>query len=517
MKKNYVKEERMRCMRKLICKFTIVLLAVIVINVRVNAEELEINGITYKTNDDASCYVADTNRYETPEKIKIPATIQIEGKTYMVTEIDTWAFLGNKSIKEIELPYSIVTIGEQAFSGMSNLTNINIPANTKKIGSLAFEECISLKRISISNDNQYYCADSYCNIYNKDMTILEFASPSAQKNVIPEGVKSLNYAFRCNQVITEITIPGTVEVLDINEFSGCSNLQRVTLKEGIRKICEGAFNYCTSLQTINFPEGLTHIGEKEDLGGVFVHCDSLKEITLPSTLKYMGMNAFFICGNLRKAVIYSRHAEIDSYAFSDCNSDLVIYGYSNSTWAERFSCFRPLDGPKVKGTTLNVSAQKCKVKVTSSSAKAPTVSYIKSTNSKAKTITIPDTVKVDGITYKVTSVVSNALANNKKVTKVTVGKNVTSIGKNAFKKCTKLKTVILKSTSLKSIGSNAFYGDKNLKTITIKSTKLISKSVGKNAFKGTNKKLTIKVPKKKVSSYKKFLGKRGNKNVKVKK
>ena len=170
-----------------------------------------------------------------------------------------------------------------------------------------------------------------------------------------------------------------------------------------------------------------------------------------------------------------------------------------------------------KGTTINVSAQKCKVKVTSSSATAPSVSYIKSTNSKAKTITIPDTVKVDGITYKVTSVASSALANNKKVTKVTVGKNVTSIGKNAFKKCTKLKTVTLKSTSLKSIGNNAFYGDKNLKTITIKSTKLTSKSVGKNAFKGTNKKLTIKVPKKKVSSYKKFLKKKGNKNVTVKK
>lgn len=158
-----------------------------------------------------------------------------------------------------------------------------------------------------------------------------------------------------------------------------------------------------------------------------------------------------------------------------------------------------------------------KYMVTNSNISNPTIAYKKSINSKAKTITIPDTVKVDGITYKVTSVAANALANNKKVTKVTVGKNVTSIGKNAFKKCTKLKTVTLKSTSLKLIGSNAFYGDKNLKTITIKSSKLTSKSVGKNAFKGTNKKLTIKVPKKKVSSYKKFLKKKGNSKVTVKK
>lgn len=156
-------------------------------------------------------------------------------------------------------------------------------------------------------------------------------------------------------------------------------------------------------------------------------------------------------------------------------------------------------------------------KVTKSTSSQKEVTYVKPKSKNKTSVSISDTIKISGFTYKVTSVASNALAGNKKVTKVTVGKNVTSIGKNAFKKCTKLKTVILKSTSLKSIGSNAFYGDKNLKNITIKSSKLTSISVGKNAFKGTNKKLTIKVPKKKVSSYKKFLKKKGNTKITVKK
>lgn len=156
-------------------------------------------------------------------------------------------------------------------------------------------------------------------------------------------------------------------------------------------------------------------------------------------------------------------------------------------------------------------------KVTKSASSVKEVTYVNPKSKNETSVSIPDTIKISGFTYKVTSVAANALANNKKVTKVTVGKNVTSIGKNAFKKCTKLKTVTLKSTSLKSIGSNAFYGDKNLKNITIKSSKLTSTSVGKNAFKGTNKKLTIKVPKKKVSSYKKFLKKKGNTKITVKK
>lgn len=167
------------------------------------------------------------------------------------------------------------------------------------------------------------------------------------------------------------------------------------------------------------------------------------------------------------------------------------------------------------GTTVTVSTGT--YKVTKSTETGKEAAFIKPKSSKKSAITIPDTIKINGFTYKVTSIDPNALANNKKLTKVTVGKNVTSIGKNAFKNCKKLKSVTLKSTSLKSIGSNAFYGDKNLKTITIKSPKLTSKSVGKNAFKGTNKKLTIKVPKKKVSSYKKFLKKKGNTKITVKK
>ncbi len=171
--------------------------------------------------------------------------------------------------------------------------------------------------------------------------------------------------------------------------------------------------------------------------------------------------------------------------------------------------------PAAKNTVLTAAAQKCTVKVTSSSRTNPTVAYIKSTNSKATTVSVPAVITLNGVTYKVTGIGANAFANNKKLTKVTIGKNITSIGKNAFKNCKKLKTVTIHSTVLKSIGAGAFSGDGSLKTITIKSSKLTSKSIGKNALKGTNKKLVIKAPKKKVAAYKKFFKKKGNTKVTV--
>ena len=135
-----------------------------------------------------------------------------------------------------------------------------------------------------------------------------------------------------------------------------------------------------------------------------------------------------------------------------------------------------------KGTKL--TAKGASYQVTSAAEKNPTVVYKGSKKQKAS-VTIPDTVTIDKVTYKVTSIAANAFKNNKKLKKVVIGKNVTKIGKKAF------------------------YGCSKLKKITVKTTKLTKKNVGRQAFKGIHKKATFKVPKKKISSYRKVFRARG--------
>ena len=176
-----------------------------------------------------------------------------------------------------------------------------------------------------------------------------------------------------------------------------------------------------------------------------------------------------------------------------------------------------------KGTVLKSGKNSYKVTKAGSS-----VAFTKTT-SKATKITIPATVKIDNVTYKVTSIEKNAFKNNKKVktivigknvttigtsafsgckqlSKVTIGKNVTTIGKNAFYNCTSLKSITIPG-KVTTIGVSAFSGCKKLATITVKSTKL--KSVGKNAFKKIKSTAKIKVPSKKLKAYKKTLSKKG--------
>ncbi|MBR4760761.1 MAG: leucine-rich repeat protein [Lachnospiraceae bacterium] len=125
--------------------------------------------------------------------------------------------------------------------------------------------------------------------------------------------------------------------------------------------------------------------------------------------------------------------------------------------------------------------------------KKPEVTYLRPAGKKKASASIPATVKYKGVTYRVTAIGSKAFSKwKKKLKKVTIGKNVKKIGKEAFKNCKKLKTVIIKTTKLKK------------------------KAVGKNAFKGIHTKAKAKVPKKKLGAYKAILKKAGIKGKKQK-
>ena len=142
----------------------------------------------------------------------------------------------------------------------------------------------------------------------------------------------------------------------------------------------------------------------------------------------------------------------------------IIYT-CNRCGEQKAETLEKLAYPKA-GTKYTVAG--CQYKVTKAGAE---VSLIKA-NKKAKRVTIPAVIKVNGVTYKVTSIGAKAFNGSKKLTKVTIGTNIKKISNNAFFKC------------------------KSLKTVTIKSVLLTKKTANKKAFKGISRKMVMKVPKK---------------------
>lgn len=168
---------------------------------------------------------------------------------------------------------------------------------------------------------------------------------------------------------SEITIPNTIDGYDVkkidahafNENRNTTNgniLTKVTIQEGITEIGNFAFLGCSNLESVVLPESLTEIGWE-----CFQDCNKLNKINIPSKLNnfapYLFQNtgfeefiiseninklntgAFRLCHQLRKVVIYNKEIQyyttdqlgqvIDEKPFEYCSSDLVLYGYPNST------------------------------------------------------------------------------------------------------------------------------------------------------------------------------------------
>ncbi len=137
-------------------------------------------------------------------------------------------------------------------------------------------------------------------------------------------------------------------------------------------------------------------------------------------------------------------------------------------------------------TGQRVTVKNIEYKVLNASAK--TVMVVKGTKKKVTSVTIPNTVKINGVSCKVVQIGSNAFKKFTSLKKVTIGKNVTSIMKNSFAFCKKLSRVKFKGTV---------------------------KTIKSGAFKKTSKKMVVSVPKKisknkkKAASFKKMLKKSG--------
>ncbi len=218
--------------------------------------------------------------------------------------------------------------------------------------------------------------------------------------------------------------------------------------------------------------------------------------------------------------------------------------------------------PAKVGKPLTDPVTKANVTVVSADRKNPTVAYKKNSSGNAKTVTIPATVKIGGVKYKVVEISKGAFKGKTKITKVTIGKNITKIGAEAFYGCINLKTVS-GGAAVKSVGAKAFYnckkltkaplgakvtsiGDRafyncsslnsftipvnvtklgkeflgktpKLRTLTVKSRKLVKKNIKAKAFTGMGSKKTVtKVPKGMTKTYKiLFQGKGMNKSIKV--
>ena len=109
-----------------------------------------------------------------------------------------------------------------------------------------------------------------------------------------------------------ISIPNSVNKIEVSAFEGCSSLTSVTIPDNVTNLRNYAFNECSALKSIVIGNGITHIGD-----GVFRNCSALENIHCraanPPTL---GSNPF-PSSVLSTCTLYVPTASIDSYKTND--------------------------------------------------------------------------------------------------------------------------------------------------------------------------------------------------------
>lgn len=101
-------------------------------------------------------------------------------------------------------------------------------------------------------------------------------------------------AFERNTEITEVVIEEGITEIGERAFYDCSVLEKVVLPKSLIKIDDNAFCGCTALKEIIFPPNLQVIGEC-----AFGRCEKLESITIPESVNTLGGYVFDDCYNIK--------------------------------------------------------------------------------------------------------------------------------------------------------------------------------------------------------------------------
>ena len=407
-------------------------------------------------------------------KITGNSIIKMDGKI-------SWEYA--QYLKAISLP-KVQTLTMDTFSGCTSLTSVYMP-NLINIYENSFENCTSLESVSF-----------------------------------PKVEEIFNDAFNNCKSLKSISIP-KIKKIDIRAFNNCVELSQVTFSNHITEVGYGAFLNCFKLKEITIPHsempnpilgqvclGYTYDGDfYEKIPGFKINCQKNS-----SWYKYAVNNGFITHTHSYTSSVTTRvtcTASGQRTYSCICGSNYIEYipatghAYSEYKMIRKPTCFengilelkcdncshkiraklKKLKVPS-KGSRLNDTKNKIIYKVTKAGLSGGTVSVVRYYGTSSS-VTIPDKVSFDAVSYSITKLEANAFYNKDKIKKVTIGRNVSYIG------------------------SKCFYGCKKLKSLIIKTTKLTTKNVGSNSFKGIYSKAVVTIPAKKRSSYPKLFNTKG--------
>ena len=471
-----------------------------------------------------------------------------------IESIEYGAFYHCCFLEYVEIPKSVKKIGESSFSVCERLPSISIPSNVTEIGKYAFDYCPSLVRINSEiqqpftiDPNVFDSKDATHDVYATALLVVPDGTKDLYKETagwklfnniveasdVGEGGKNgevfkygqLYYIIGANNTVAvnsaiseEAKYAGDIEIPDqvtynyktynvtriFNEaFKGCTDLNSVTIPDGVTTISPDAFYGCSNLASITIPRTITVINSNAFLGcsnlssvcitdlaawcdinfansnanpltyaSLFINDKKIVDLEIPNGVTTISNFAFSGYKDITSVTIPSSVISIGKDAFRDCSGLTSIISGIENPFAIDDNVFTTND-KDIYGTALLI------VPVGKKSTYQGTDGWKKFTNvvEVGQGGNVGQVFSDNGISYKIgekftVSVVSGYTKYAGDIVIPSqvdfIGKtySVTSIDKSAFKDCTGLKSIKI-SSSIKSIGLDAFDGTTALTAVHI--------------------------------------------------
>ena len=313
----------------------------------------------------------------------IPPTVEHQGVTYPVVEIDRLAFHLCTGITSVVIPNTVKSLYSQCFFNCTSLSSISIGSAVEWIDLGVFGNTAWYN----SHSDGILYLDGWCLGIKGDYVIengfLE----------IQEGTRGIGgLAFYNHNEITTLTIPNSVTIIGSQAFQDCVSLTSVTMGESVQSIKTNAFYNCAGLTSITLPSTLESIGYESfyectgltsvyftgDLDrwcnitfednplwyghnlyvnnelvenlvipetvtaikdNAFMGASCLSTLSIPNSVTSIGYSAFSYCSGLTSLFIPSSVSFIETGAFIGCSGlESIIVEFNNPSYNSGNHC-----------------------------------------------------------------------------------------------------------------------------------------------------------------------------------